>query len=236
MGKRRTRLLPASQSPPAAITVENPAEVTMRVLKVIREVLRDKSVQFEGIELANNEVKFALSGTSTKGTARDKYSVFLLLQMGDELFWLGSYLIFKRALGRYELLSVGLIIFKGEAVDEKKTALLRAEWDNQSAGTIHAQPHWHVYPRFPEKGETDAEIIEGMEVESIESLDDNVETKDYDLEWPTSANFHYAMASRWHTSTKVNSHQEKLNDVDNLLSWIRGCVSYCNEQLRYLSN
>src|SRR5215216_2447048 len=145
MSKRRRRPLPASQTPPAAIIVEDPAAVTTPVLKVLREILRDRSVQFEGIELAKNEVKFVLSGTYTKGTARDKYSVFPLLQMGEELFWLGSYLVFKRELGVYKLLSVGLIVFKGEALDERKTALLRAEWDNQSEGTIHAQPHWHVY-------------------------------------------------------------------------------------------
>jgi len=236
MGKRRTRILPSSQSPPAAIIVERPTSVTTPVLRVIRELLRDNSIQFEETELANNEVKFALSGTSIKGTARDKYSVFLLLQIGEELFWLGSYLIFKRELGVYRLLGISLIIFKGEALDERKTALLRAEWDNQEPEIIHAQPHWHVYPRFPEKEEAGAEPTDDMDAEYINLLLETDESEDYDSEWPTSSNFHYAMASRWHTTTDMNAHQEKLNNLDNLLTWIRGCVSYCNGQIRYLFN
>lgn len=233
MAKRRTRLLSASQPFTADITVEDPAEVIKHVLKVIRDLLQNRSVQFEPVELAKNEVKFVLSGTSTKGTARDKYSVFSLLQVGEELFWLGSYLQFKRELGRYTLLSIGLIIFKGDASDERKTALLRAEWDNQSVGTAHAQPHWHVYPRFPEKGAA-LEIVGKEDGEGVEFTSEREETEDYDLEWPTSANFHYAMASRWHASPDTASHQERLNDLDGLLNWIRGCVGYCRGQLTFL--
>ena len=230
MANRRTRAL---QYLPAAIVEENPARVTTRVLRVLRELLGNPSIQFEETTLANNEVKYSLSGTYTRGTARDRYTVFPLLQEGEELFWLGSYLIFRRELGLFRLLSVSLIIFKGEALDERKTALLRAEWDNDM-GTLHAQPHWHVYTRSNERDETDEAIIEDLNLESVEESLDNREPHDHDPDWPTSTNFHYAMASRWHASSDLNLHQVSLDNVDSLLTWIKGCVTYCRGQLSFL--
>jgi hypothetical protein len=54
-----------------------------------------------------------------------------------------------------------------------------------------------------------------------------------DSEWPTSAKFHYAMASTWQVKG-INSHQEKLNDLDYLLNWVRGFITYTREQLEWL--
>jgi hypothetical protein len=196
-------------------------------------MLGDNSIQFDEIVLANDEVKFELSGTSIKGTAREKYSVFLLDQVKAELLWLGGALIFKRELGVYWLKSVSLLIFKGDAFDERKTALLRAEWDNPEPGVMHAQPHWHVYPRFIGKLEEKAELEEDTDVSIFEPSESKPEYEIQDSDWPTSANFHYAMASTWQT-TGINSHQEKLNDLNYLLNWLRGCITYTREQLAWL--
>lgn len=140
MPKKRQSRLRRSQIP-SAIVVEQPNQVITRVRRAFREALRNNSVAFEEVRLARGEVKFELSGTAIKATARDRYSVFPLLQREAELFWLGAALIFVRELGNYRLKSISLIIFKGEAIDERKTPLFRAEWDNPESGTSHAQSY-----------------------------------------------------------------------------------------------
>jgi hypothetical protein len=196
-------------------------------------VLGDNSIQFDEVALPKNEIKFELSGSPIKGTAREKYSVFLLTQVGAELLWIGGALIFKREVGIYRLKSVSLLIFKGDAFDERKTALLRAEWDNPESGVIHAQPHWHVYPHLIGKLEEKPEFEEDPAIGIFEPPEDETENEIKDSAWPNSANFHYAMASTWQANG-VNSHQEKLNDLDYLLDWLRGCITYTREQLVWL--
>ena len=218
---------------PPAIVVERPNQVTTRVLKALREALGDNTIAFEEVSLARGEVRFELSGTAIKATARDRYSVFPLLQLEAELFWLGAALIFVRELGNYRLKSIGLIVFKGDAIDERKTALFRAEWDNPEPGTSHAQPHWHVYPRIID-GKVSAEEVDRNLTDEPNSVDLGVETiADEDPEWKTASNFHYAMSSRWH-SEGIGHHQENLSEIDNVVRWIKSCISYSREQLVWL--
>jgi hypothetical protein len=234
MGKIRTRLQPHSAGVPEAIVVDRPTTVTTQVLRAFRDLLKDPSIGFAEVQLADNEVKFELSGTTVRGTARDKYAVFLLLQTGSELFWLGSSLVFKKELGRYSLKSVSLVIFKGEVIDERKTALLRAEWDIAEAGVLHAQPHWHIYPRVLYRESQDAEFERVDEPELVESsFEEEMDGPEQDPEWSTSANFHYAMASTWQTNG-IGAQQEKLNDLDSLVRWIHGCVTYSRQQIAWL--
>jgi hypothetical protein len=233
MGKIRTRPQPPPPPSPEAIVVDRPSKVTTPVLRVLKEILGNNSIKFDEIVLANDEIKFELSGSASKGTAREKYSVFLLDQVGTELLWLGGALIFKRELLVYRLKSISILIFKGEAFDERKTALLRAEWDNPESGAMHAQPHWHVYPRFIGKPEEGSRFEEEASVSVFAPSEDAPKYEAQDSEWPTSADFHYAMASTWQTNG-INFHQEKLNDLDYLLNWLRGCIVYTREQLVWL--
>lgn len=235
MAKIRTKLKAGPPAHPYAIIVDDPSEVTLPCLKVLRALLRDNSVAFQETPLANNEVKFGLTGSSVQAIARDKYSVFLLLSVRAELFWLGTTLIFRRELGRYRLLSVSLVIFKGDSFDEKKTPLLRAEWDNPdpASTTEHAQPHWHVYPRLINRGSSNPQVVEVGVFQSLLSNTDVAHSED-DLDWPTSANFHYAMASTW--QAEANGCQEKLNELRRLLGWLNGCITYSRNQLNFLFN
>jgi len=236
MAKIRTKLKGDPPAPPQAIIVDNPSEVTVPCLKVLRKLLSDNSIAFQETPLANSEVKFGLTGSSIQAIARDKYSVFLLLSVSAELFWLGTTLVFKRELGRYRLLSISLVIFKGDSFDEKKTPLLRAEWDNPDPAipTEHAQPHWHVYPRLLIRDSTNPPRAEAVAFQSLDlSVLDSTQSED-DLAWPTSANFHYAMASTW--QAEANGCQEKLNELGRLLGWLNGCISYSRSQLDFLFN
>src|SRR4029078_4662141 len=99
---------------PEAIVVDRPTKVTTQVLRAFRDLLDDSSISFAEVQLPKNEVKFELSGTSVRGVARDKSSVFSLVQTETELFWLGASLVFRKELGQYKLKSVSLIIFKGD--------------------------------------------------------------------------------------------------------------------------
>lgn len=233
MAKIRTKLKANPSTPPHAIIVDSPSEVTGPCLKVLRTLLKNPSIAFHETPQANNEVKCGLTGSPVQAIARDKYSVFLLLSAA-ELFWLGTTLVFKRELGRYHLMSASLVIFKGDTFDEK-TPLLRAEWDNPDPTTTieHAQPHWHVYPRFINRDWTNSQMVDTVTFQSFDLTAAGATHSDVeDLAWPTSANFHYAMASTWHS--EANGCQEKLNELSRLLGWLTGCISYSRNQLNFL--
>lgn len=233
MAKKTHRKKPSAEIRPA-IVVEDPDEIITRVLKAFRYALGDKTIGFEKVTLARDEVRFQLSGSPIRATARDRYSVFSLLRLQAELFWLGAALVFKSKLGDYELKSISLVIFKGDAFDERKTTLFRAEWDNPEPGAIHAQPHWHVYPRFIEN-KTNLEA-NGSELtpHQTDFVDSETEIEeDEHSKWKTAANFHYAMSSRW-ALDGAGQHQLSLIDVEDLIRWINGCIAYSRDQLRWL--
>jgi hypothetical protein len=233
MGKIRTRAQSRSPSVPNSIVVDRPTQVTTQVLRAFRDLLKDSSISFAEVPLANNQVKFELSGSPVRGIARETYAVFSLLQTKTDLFWLGSSLVFEEKLGRYNLKSVSLIIFKGDVIDQKKIPLLRAEWDIIEAGVLHAQPHWHIYPRFLRESQN-PDVDAQDQLEPIEfSAEAQLNDTELDQDWPTSANFHYAMASTWQANG-IDAQQEKLNDLDSLIRWIYGCVSYSRQQLDWL--
>jgi hypothetical protein len=215
-----------------AIVVEEPNKVTTPLLRVIRESLGDNNIGFDEVILAKGDVKFQLSGTAVKAMARDRYSVFPLLQREADLFWLGGSLIFARELANYRLKSVSLIVFKGDAIDETKTALFRAEWDSPEPGTDHAQPHWHVYPQIIDGKSNVSEFDRYMKYES-DLNDEPVTTLDADPARDTARNFHYAMASRWHTDG-ISYHQQGLTNVESVVKWIEGCIDYSRKQLDWL--
>lgn len=236
MGKIRTRNVPFLSTGPGPIMVERTAQVKGPCQRLLRETLGTKAIDFEEIILANDEVKLALSGSAIKGTAREKYSVFPLLSVAAELFWLGASIVLKRQTGSYRIKSVSLVVFKGDAIDERKTALFRAEWDSQDSPTapIHAQPHWHVYPRLMKQ-------LDGLDDEQEETPQGSdpyywreTEQTEEDWQWPASANFHYAMASRWHLDQRTGTSQEDLSEIETLLNWMKGCITYSRQQLRFL--
>ena len=232
MSKKRQRPRRRSE-PPSAIVVEQPNQVTSPVLRAIREALGYNEIGFEPVGLARGEIKFELSGTPIRAMARESYAVFPLLQLEAELFWLGAALVFDGELGNYRLKSISLLVFKGEAFDERKITLFRAEWDNLESGTIHAQPHWHVYPRVIE-----SRVSVDMDSDTLAShsdlLDFQVEsTVEEDPEWGTASNFHYAMSSRW-AIEGIGHHQAHLTEIDDLIRWIKSCIGYSRDQLRWL--
>jgi hypothetical protein len=216
-----------------AIVVENPNQVMNRILRAIRDALGNDRIGFEMINRARDEVKFELSGTPIRAMARESYAVFPLLQLEAELFWLGAALIFKRELGNYRLKSISVLVFKGEAFDERKTALFRAEWDDPEPGTIHAQPHWHVYPRLIESKESLAAAGD-TPADGFDLMDFGIEGPiAEDPEWRSAPNFHYAMSSTW-AIEGIGHHQANLTNVEDLVRWISSCIGYSQGQLRWL--
>jgi hypothetical protein len=224
MKRKRTRARAAPAA--SAIIVEDTKQVTMPLLRALREALTNSTIGFEQTNLAKDLVKFDLSGTPIRAFARESYSVFPLLQREAELFWMGAVLIFKRELGTYRLNSISLVVFKGDAIDERKTPLFRAEWDYlEDHGVDHAQPHWHVYPRIldgKEESGQDFSDFRAAEIEDVGLVDP---------QWATASNFHYAMGSRWDVEA---GHQQSLADVEQISKWIKGCIEYCRTQLAWL--
>lgn len=217
---------------PSAIVVEHPNRVTNPLLRAFREALGNNSIAFEEVSLARGEVKFELSGSSIRAVARDNYAVFPLLQLQVALFWLGGALIFERKLGNYRLKSISLVIFKGDAFDDRKTALFRAEWDDPDSATIHAQPHWHVYPR---PIESKVNVMEDANLtREVELLDFGTDqASPEDPRWKTASNFHYAMSARW-APDGVGHHRANLSEIKEIVRWIKSCIGYSRDQLRWL--
>jgi len=179
---------------------------------------------------------YILSGAGvTLAEAQYKYTVVPFFSSSSVNYWLGVSLEFEFVEGERHLSNVCLQIFEGLATDDKKTPLVRAEWDNnQGPGQVlHAQPHWHIYPsRVNREREKQQFVIEP----GIQTFTPGVKEGDFNgisnSEWNKAEKFHFAMASRWHIDGK-NAHQEKI-DTGKLPKWLDGCVSYIRDQLQYL--
>jgi hypothetical protein len=171
---------------------------------------------------------FTCNGASRAEAGDRAYSVVPFYSAPHANYWLAASvdLAFKK---RCYLKSVSLVVFEGEASDNVKTPIMRAEWDSrqddESPLVHHAQPHWHVYSSTvgPAEYASEGGPRFGADIQAF-SLSQRHKGKD----------FHFAMASQWHVNGK-GSHASDL-EVDSLLQWLEGCLAYVREQLTYLHN
>lgn len=160
------------------------------------------------------------------------YYVIPFWRVGHRYYWLAASvdLAFQE---KCYLMSVSLVVFEGEATDNIKTPILRAEWDaiqespqrakQRSTPVVHAQPHWHVYPTA------------AGTAEYAERAEPKFEADIQVFSFPQrhrAKQFHFAMASQWHTNG-MDSHALDL-EVDSLLRWLEGCLTYIRSQLTYV--
>lgn len=200
-----------------AIIVEDPKEVIEPCRRVLRKAFGD--IGFSKKDLAGNVVMFSMTGSeASTGVARSTYPVVPLIRKSYATYWLGAVFQFRFEQGRFRLISASLLVFKGQAYDPIKQPMLRAEWDSLLLGdpSQHAQPHWHVYRSVIRE---ELELIEaGFGASDSEELE--------------AVKFHFAMCSAWYKESE--SHQEKLNEIGKLLSWLQGCISYTRRQIELL--
>jgi len=182
-------------------------------------------------DLTNDRKCYVLNGPG--GTpaedAERSYRAILFFASRNERFWLSSLIEveFKDRINR--LAKIGLVIFRGDPLDTRKTPLLRAEWD--IPGVIegcekHAQPHWHIY-----QSGVDIDDRQTEEFSEITFTEPNASLK-YESKWDEAKKFHFAMASKWIEVSRF-SHQE-LVEIDAIPKWIERCLVYIHGQLEFL--
>ena len=122
---------------------------------------------------------------------------------------------------------ISLSVFQGEATDNTKHQLFRAEWDDfNNEKEQHPQPHWHI---------TSNQAIEKT-FEEIANMDDNSDTfvsllKDEKSKIIDVNKIHFAMNGNW---MDEGTHVHSLNDETKIVNWFRGLLSYLKLQLEYV--
>jgi hypothetical protein len=220
--------------------VENLDSFVKDCRRIIAKALDYKDLGFTNKSQAPHRKKlYVLTGgpDATQAEARYTYTVIPFLPSPSGMYWLGASLEFEFQRGECHISSASLLIFEGQATDNRKTALIRAEWDciQKDSRAPHAQPHWHVYPgrinkaafeyRAEFKTETDVQTFDPEALES--DFDDGPDT-----EWDKAEKFHFAMSSRWHINGQ-DAHQEEM-DANKLLKWLDGCIRYTCDQLKFI--
>jgi hypothetical protein len=219
--------------------VENLDSFVKECRKVITNALNDKYLGLTDKSQAPHRKKlYVLTGhRATQAEARYTYTVVPFLLSPSGMYWLAVSLEFEYQRGKCHILNASLLIFEGQATDNRKTALIRAEWDRiqKHSRASHAQPHWHVYPshvnkaaagyRAEFKAKTDVRTFDPDALEN--DFDDEPDT-----EWDKAEKFHFAMSSRWHINGQ-HAHQVEIS-ADGLLKWLDGCIRYTRDQLKFI--
>jgi len=162
--------------------------------------------------------RYELVGTNQQRVAaRDEYLVHPLTDFTVDRYWAAVALDFQFSDPNHDLISVQIIVFKGDAFSPKQP-MLRAEWHCSPTDlqAHHAQPHWHAYTsEVPVSPSFDAAIPFGAP--PVEQRAD-------------ALRFHFAMASRWQTEGP-DAHTFALPDSKTLAKWLEGCMKYIRSQL-----
>ena len=163
---------------------------------------------------------FSVNSASLTEAEGRIYIVIPFCSLGSQKYWLATSMEFTS--GRISRLSsISLVLFAGDATEERKIVLLRAEWDSLDGDSPHAQPHWHVY-------QNRINTLNGQ-VENIA----NKLTFGHAPNWDRCEEFHFAMSAQW-PFNGINSHILDMEE-DGVLGWLEGCLKYIKQELSYLA-
>jgi hypothetical protein len=237
MGKKNKQLTRQPTHIHTGIVLQDVKGLVSDCKAIFREVLQSNSLGFIEHRAARNKLICNLTGAgATRAEAKYVYQVVPFLETPYGFYWLANSLEFKFQEGMHHLESVSILVFQGEANDERKIALLRAEWACSEADVRapHAQPHWHIYPSRINQGfdQFRNEFQADSEVQSFEPDEDVQANDDAEAEWDRAERFHFAMAARWHVEGKDAHTQEIQSDM--LLNWLAGCLRYIQSQFEFL--
>jgi len=184
------------------------------------------------VDLANNRKCYVLNGPGSTGAEADQrtYETIPFFASKTERFWLSALIEIEFQNRVSRLANIGLVLFRGDAGDSRKTPLLRAEWDIPNiieGAEKHAQPHWHIYQSSIDLEEFNLEDDFGKASFILNGIQNQ-----YDANWNEAKKFHFAMASRWLEASRP-SHQETV-EIDAIPKWMERCLAYIRDQLKYL--
>jgi hypothetical protein len=212
VGRKAKKAIVKNKKAYVGVTVQEPLELTRKCRKIISDVLGNKNIGFTNPKrVAGNKVFCTLTGTgATLAEAKYRYQVIPFVEFESDKYWLAITLEFIFAEGLFRLIDISILVFRGEATDSKKLALLRAEWA--------CSP-------------TDIDgFAEGYEAQDFNP--DVAEDNDFDVDWVGGGKFHFAMAARWRTEGRKSKNDDI--EMDGLFNWLDGCISYIIHQIKYL--
>jgi hypothetical protein len=143
-------------------------------------------------------------------------------------FWVYLEISFIPSLNSFPSTFVSISFFQGEASDNLKSQLFRAEWDHHDDNTEHPQPHWHIHPlKYQHKIYEDFEAFVGLiEEENSATTALSEENKIVDIK-----KIHFAMNGQWSAQL---GHVNKASEVNLLTNWMQGLFQHVKSQLHYV--
>lgn len=211
--------------------ISNIEAFTKECRSVVAIALGNTGISFgKPQSIVDNKLLCVLNGPGSTGAkAKYSYRVVPIFNNFDKNLWLGASLEFQYRQGKTFLVAASVIVFEGEATDDEKIPLLRAEWElSETAPAKHAQPHWHVYAGRINPLPSEVTFAE----EAIDFMGDTSKTDAEIGRWEDAQWFHFAMSSQWHTAQV----QPIYADFDGVMmkNWLSGCIKYTIEQIRWL--
>ena len=141
--------------------------------------------------------------------------------------WFDDYWVYLEIRFEDKNTFISISIFQGEASDDRKNQLFRAEWDDyNNPDEKHPQPHWHITSNQAIEN-TFAELIEDDKEEGFAALILNEEkSKIIDIN-----KIHFPMIGSW---LNDDGHIHSINDNSKTAKWFQGFFSTMREQLEYV--
>ena len=199
--------------------------------KLVAELNSKSGIYFDGffnikeVKRTSNVIAYRNEGTSFAlnrfETPQEKVKV---------LQWFDDYWIFLELRGFRSIneniekhINISLCVFQGEASDEDKYQLFRAEWDDFcNPDEIHSQPHWHI---------TSSQALEKTFVSYAIDLDkkdfvdllENEKQRVFDVK-----RIHFAMNGNW-SNSETNIH--KIDSEEKVLRWWFGILNHIRIEL-----
>jgi hypothetical protein len=142
-------------------------------------------------------------------------------------FWIYIEISFVASESEFPKTFISISIFEGEAIEEKKNHLFRAEWDSFDNNVSHPQPHWHLHPyKHHYKIYENFEAFNELQNENgFEALIDNNANRIIDIK-----KMHFAMDGEWANNV---GHIHSLSNKDALTNWMQGLLAHIKYQMSY---
>lgn len=166
-------------------------------------------------ELKGNNISKAVNNYKNYGT---EVSV---------LKWFDDYWVYLEI--RFENTNsfISISIFQGEADDEIKNQLFRAEWDDfNNPDEKHPQPHWHITTNQAIEKSFKNFLGEEEEIGFLAELYKEQTSKIINVN-----RIHFPMNGNWMNN---GGHIHLINDNEKMVKWFQGFFSTIRSELEYV--
>lgn len=222
----------------------NPKKIIISCQQILAETISDQAIILpESTDPQEARYFLNLKGFNTFGTTDRDIPVSVVPFLIN--YWLHfsiQFKVYSKGPGSkkydYYLAGVSIAVFYGQATDEDKLLMFRAEWDNKEddeTSIIHPQPHWHIHNigSSVKAGDiSDFNTFLGMKQEEPPDFLEELAPESEEILTSKIANlsgFHFAM-SAGRIFGQPNKHV--LTEA-NLKIWLKESITHISEQLKY---